>query len=48
MIPEDVKARHAEAIAKMEQTQVDDPFQWVGPKDMPIPYSDAVFKEAAI
>ena len=48
MIPEDAKARHAEAITKMEQTQVDDHFHRVGPEDKPMPYSDGAFKDAAI
>ena len=48
MLPEDAKARRAEAIAKMEQTRVDDHFHQISPEDKPTPYSDAVFKEAAI
>jgi hypothetical protein len=48
MIPEDAKARRAEATAKMEQTQVEDHFLRISPEDKPTPYSDEVFKEAAI
>ena len=48
MLPEDAKARCVEAIAKMEQTQVDDHFHQFSPEDKPTPYSDVVFKEAAI
>ncbi|KIL55713.1 hypothetical protein M378DRAFT_31805, partial [Amanita muscaria Koide BX008] len=51
MIPEDTKARRQleEAITSAkEQTQVDDHFHRIKPEDKPTPYSDEIFKEAAI
>jgi hypothetical protein len=49
MIPEDAKARHEEATANAkEQTQVNDHFHQVNPEDKPAPYSDELFKAAAI
>ena len=49
MLPEDAKARRKEALEKlMEQTQVDEHFHPVNPDDKPVPYTDDVFKEAAI
>ena len=49
MIPKDTKARHEEATANAkEQTQVNDHFHQVNPKDKPVPYSDELFKAAAI
>jgi hypothetical protein len=49
MLPEDMKARRQEVLKKaMEQSQVDDHFQLLKPEDRPVPYSDALFKEASI
>jgi hypothetical protein len=49
MLPEDAKARRKAALEKvMEQTQVDDHFRPMKPEDKPTPYSDEVFKQAAI
>ena len=49
MIPEDAKARHEEATANAKkQTQVNDHFHQVNPEDKPAPYSDELFKAAAI
>ena len=49
MLPEDSKARCQEALENlMQQTQVDEHFNSVNPNDKPVPYTDDVFKEAAI
>jgi len=49
MLPDDTKARRQEALERaLEQTQVDDHFHVVKPEDKPEPYSDDVFKEAAL
>jgi hypothetical protein len=49
MLPDDAKARRQEALKSvLEQSQVDDHFHLVKPEDKPEPYSDNVFKEAAI
>lgn len=49
MISKDAKARHEEATANAkEQTQDNDHFHQVNPKDKPVLYSDELFKEAAI
>lgn len=47
MIPEDASARRQEADTK-EQSQVDDHFVRINPEDRPVPFSDALFKDAAI
>ncbi|KAI9440271.1 hypothetical protein F5148DRAFT_989071 [Russula earlei] len=49
MLPKDAKTRHKEALDKvMEQSQVNDHFHPMNPDDRPTPYSDEVFKEAAL
>ena len=49
MIPEDAKARCQEAVANVkEQSQVDNHFVHVNPEDRPAPFSDGLFKYAAI
>ena len=49
MLPNDAKTRREEAREKsMEQTQVSDHFNVVKLEDKPEPYSDEVFKEAAL
>lgn len=51
MLPNDSKARRQDAIAKAKeqlQTQINDHFQPVDPEDKPVPYSDGLFKDAAI
>jgi hypothetical protein len=48
MIPEDAKARREAISNAMEQSQLDDHFQRVNPEDKPVPYSDGIFKDAAI
>ncbi|KAI9441106.1 hypothetical protein F5148DRAFT_988976, partial [Russula earlei] len=49
MLPEDSKTRCKEALDKvMEQSQVDDHFHPTNPDDRPMPYSNEVFKEAAL
>jgi hypothetical protein len=51
MLPEDSAARkldEASATSKLQQGRVDQHFETVKPEDKPIPYSDAIFQEAAI
>jgi hypothetical protein len=48
MLPEDTKTRKAEIKEKLEQTQVNDHFKKVQPESKPEPYSDELFREAAI
>ena len=48
MLPEDTKSRKAEIKEKLEQTHVNDHFAKVQPEKKPEPYSDELFKEAAI
>ena len=48
MLPEDSKARRDAAAEKLKQSQVDDHFTVVPEGEKPMPYSDEVFKEAAI
>jgi hypothetical protein len=49
MIPEDARARRQDAIANVkEQSQVDDHFAHVNHEDRPAPFSDELFKDAAI
>jgi hypothetical protein len=48
MLPEDTKSRKAEIEEKLQQTQVNDHFEKVQPEKKPEPYSDELFKEAAI
>lgn len=49
MLPEDTKARRAATLeAILHQTQVDGHFKVATPEDKPEPYSDQLFKDAAI
>lgn len=48
MLPEDTKSRKAEVNEKLRQTQVNDHFEKIQPESKPEPYSDELFKEAAI
>ncbi|KAF8186318.1 hypothetical protein BJ912DRAFT_469614 [Pholiota molesta] len=48
MLPDDTKARRAAALDALLQTQVDGHFKVATPEDKPEPYSDELFKEAAI
>lgn len=49
MLPEDTKERR-QALAEqtLRQSAVDDHFKPATPEDKPTPYSDELFKEAAI
>jgi hypothetical protein len=48
MLPEDTKSRKAQVHEMLQQTQVNDHFEKIQPEDKPEPYSDDLFKEAAI
>jgi hypothetical protein len=49
MIPEDAKARRQEAILDVkEQSQVDNHFMRIKPEDRLVPFSDKLFKDAAM
>ena len=49
MIPDDTKARHQQTILNVkEQSQVVDHFAHIKPEDRPVPFSDGLFKDAAI
>jgi hypothetical protein len=48
MLPEDTKARKADLLQKLEQSQVNEHFPKARPEDKPVPYSDELFKEAAV
>jgi hypothetical protein len=49
MLPEDTKERRqALADQTLQQSAVDDHFKPATPEDKPTPYSDELFKEAAI
>jgi hypothetical protein len=51
MLPEDSAARkldEASAASNLQQGRVDQHFETVKPEDKPVPYSDAIFREAAI
>jgi len=49
MLPDDAKARCQEALERViEQMQVDNHFHLAKPEDKPDPYSDNIFREAAI
>ncbi|KAF8950694.1 hypothetical protein BDZ97DRAFT_1687043 [Flammula alnicola] len=48
MLPEDTKACQAALLEEMIQTQVGDHFSQAQPEDKPEPYTDEIFKEAAI
>lgn len=50
MLPEDSKARKEASLEKLRQSQVEDHFNTVNPatREKPEPYSDELFKEAAI
>ena len=48
MLPEDSKARRDAAAEKLKQLQVDDHFMVIPEEEKPMPYTDEVFKEAAI
>jgi hypothetical protein len=51
MLPEDTKARKADIVAKLQQSQVNNHFPNVVPvprDERPKPYTDEVFEEAAI
>jgi len=51
MLPEDTKERRAAALERLRQTKVEDHFRTVQLGDKPpppTPYTDELFKEAAI
>jgi hypothetical protein len=49
MIPEDAKARRQASVLDVkEQFQVVDHFVRIKPEDRPVPFSDGLFKNAAI
>jgi hypothetical protein len=49
MLPEDSAARKLdETAAASKQGRVDQHFETIKPEDKPVPYSDAIFREAAI
>jgi len=48
MLPEDSKARRDAAAEKLKQSQVDDHFTVIPEEEKPTPYTDELFKEAAI
>ena len=51
MLPEDSAARKldaARAASNLQQGRVDQHFGVVKPEDRPVPYSDAIFQEAAV
>jgi hypothetical protein len=48
MLPDDTKARKHDLQQKIHQTQVNEHFDKAKPEDKPEPYSDELFKEAAI
>ena len=48
MLPEDTKARKAQIKVKLEQTLVNDHFTKAPTENKPEPYSDELFKDAAI
>jgi trans-aconitate methyltransferase len=48
MLPEDTKSRKAQINEKLQQTQVNDHFAKAQPENKPEPYSDELFKEAAL
>ena len=48
MLPEDSTARRDAAAEKLKQLQVDDHFMVIPEEEKPTPYTDEVFKEAAI
>lgn len=51
MLPEDTKERRAATLERLRQTEVQDHFRTAQPSDKPpppTPYTDELFKEAAI
>jgi hypothetical protein len=48
MLPGDAKERKATQHVMLQQTQVNDHFPAIKPEDKPLPYTDELFKEAAI
>jgi hypothetical protein len=49
MLPEDAKARRQEAVANVQkQSQINDHFVHVDLEDRPVPFSDGLFKDAAV
>jgi hypothetical protein len=51
MLPEDSAARKLDetsTASKLKQGHVNEHFKTVKPEDRPVPYSDALFREAAI
>ena len=48
MLPEYTKACRVELQEKLQQTEVSDHFKPAPPKEKPQPYSDKIFKDAAI
>ena len=49
MLPEDTEARHKAVAEKLlKQTSVNEHFKPAAPVEKPQPYSDELFKEAAI
>lgn len=48
MLPGDSKERRAVLAEELVQTSVDDHFKPATPEDKPTPYSDDLFKQAAL
>jgi hypothetical protein len=49
MLPHDIKARRtAAAIANVQQTRLDDHLHEIPPKKVVVPYTDILFRDAAI
>ena len=48
MLPEDTKSHKDKIKQKLKQTQVNNHFRKAPPEKKPEPYSDELFKEAAI
>ena len=48
MLPEDTRERRAALLESLRQTNVTEHFAETQPEERPAPYSDDLFKEAAI
>ena len=48
MLPEDSKARRAALLESLRQTNVTEHFSEAKPEDKPSPYSDELFRRAAV
>ena len=48
MLPEDSKARRAALLESLRQTNVTKHFSEAKPEDKPSPYSDELFRQAAV